>query len=103
MFADIHKNGFQGLRADKVIKDLDVTKGAVYHYFPSKDSIGLAVIEEILEPNYLKFYNDLDIFEGNPIDMLQFHLKDLSRMATEESISLGCPMNNLVQEMSPLN
>lgn len=103
MFTDIHKNGFQGLRADKVIKDLDVTKGAMYHYFPSKDAIGLAVIDEFIEPNYLKFYSDLDIFDGHPIDMLQFHLKDLMRRATDENISLGCPLNNLVQEMSPLS
>lgn len=103
MFVDMHKNGFQGLRADKVIKDLDVTKGAMYHYFPSKDAIGLAVIDEFIEPNYLKFYLDLDIFDGQPIDMLQFHLKDLMRRATEENIALGCPLNNLVQEMSPLS
>jgi TetR/AcrR family transcriptional regulator, transcriptional repressor for nem operon len=103
MFTDVHKNGFQGLRADKVIKEMEVTKGAMYHYFPSKDAIGLAIIEEIIEPNYIKFYQDLDFFDGNPIDMLQFHLKELVSMATDENISLGCPLNNLVQEMSPLN
>lgn len=103
MFKDVHKNGFQGLRADKVIKEMEVTKGALYHYFPSKEAIGLAIIDEIIEPNYLKFYDDLDIFEGNPIDMLQFHLKDLSRYATDDDISLGCPLNNLMQEMSPIN
>jgi TetR/AcrR family transcriptional regulator, transcriptional repressor for nem operon len=103
MFKDVHKNGFQGLRADKVIKDLDVTKGALYHYFSSKEAIGLAIIDEMIEPSYLKFYDDLDVFEGNPIDMLRFHLKDLSRHATHEEICLGCPLNNLVQEMSPIN
>jgi TetR/AcrR family transcriptional regulator, transcriptional repressor for nem operon len=103
MFTDVHKNGFQGLRADKVIKEMEVTKGAMYHYFPSKDSIGLAIIEEIIEPNYIKFYQDLDFFDGNPIDMLQFHLKELVTLATDENVSLGCPLNNLVQEMSPLN
>jgi TetR/AcrR family transcriptional regulator, transcriptional repressor for nem operon len=103
MFTDMHKNGFQGLRADKVIKEMAVTKGAMYHYFPSKDAIGLAVIEEIIEPNYLKFYIDLDSFDGNPIDMLQFHLKELVELGTDDNISLGCPLNNLVQEMSPLN
>jgi TetR/AcrR family transcriptional regulator, transcriptional repressor for nem operon len=103
MFTDVHKNGFQGLRADKVIKEMEVTKGAMYHYFPSKDAIGLAIIEEIIEPNYIKFYQDLDFFDGNPIDMLQFHLKELVSLATDENISLGCPLNNLVQEMSPLN
>jgi TetR/AcrR family transcriptional regulator, transcriptional repressor for nem operon len=103
MFLDMRKNGFQGLRADKVIADLNVTKGALYHHFAGKEAIGLAVISELLTPNYLSFYQDLDIFYGNPIDMLQFHLKDLSRKATDEDITLGCPLNNLVQEMTPIN
>lgn len=103
MFHDIHRNGFQGLRADKVIADLEVTKGALYHYFPNKQAIGVAVIEEIIRPGYLGFYRELDQFTGNPLDKLQAHLHELAARATDEEIGLGCPLNNLVQEMSPLD
>jgi len=103
MFLDIHKNGFQGLRADKVIAEMDVTKGALYHYFANKQAIGTAVIDEIIRPNYLHFYRELDRWEGDPIDKLQKHLQFLASKATDEDISLGCPLNNLVQEMSPID
>ncbi|HPH20989.1 MAG TPA: TetR/AcrR family transcriptional regulator [Haliscomenobacter sp.] len=103
MFQDIHKNGFQGLRADRVIADLGITKGALYHYFPSKDAIGLAVIEEIIEPSYLAFFRSLEETKGHPIDLLQAHLQELANKATPDDIHLGCPLNNLVQEMSPIN
>lgn len=103
MFQDIHKNGFQGLRADRVIADLGITKGALYHYFPSKDAIGLAVIEEIIEPSYLAFFRSLEETKGHPIDLLQAHLLELANKATPDDIHLGCPLNNLVQEMSPIN
>lgn len=103
MFLDIRRNGFQGLRADKVIADMPVTKGALYHYFPNKQAIGTAVIEEILRPNYLRFYRELDRWEGNPIDKLQEHLRFLADNATDEDVALGCPLNNLVQEMSPID
>lgn len=103
MFHDIRRNGFQGLRADKVVAEMGITKGALYHYFGSKQSIGTAVIDEIIRPNYLHFYHELDRFEGNPIPKLIEHLQYLSNMATEEDISLGCPLNNLIQEMSPLD
>lgn len=103
MFQDIHKNGFQGLRADRVIADLGITKGALYHYFPSKDAIGLAVIEEIIGPTYLTFFRTLEQAQGHPIDLLQSHLRELAQKATPDNINLGCPLNNLVQEMSPLN
>ncbi len=103
MFQDIHKNGFQGLRADRVIADLGITKGALYHYFPSKDAIGLAVIAEIIEPSYLAFFRSLEHAKGHPIDLLKDHLQELADKATPDEIYLGCPLNNLVQEMSPLN
>ena len=103
MFLDIRKNGFQGLRADKVLAGMPVTKGALYHYFPNKQAIGTAVIDEIIRPNYLRFYQELDQWSGHPIDKLQEHLRFLSGQATDEEIALGCPLNNLAQEMSPID
>lgn len=103
MFQDMHKYGFQGLRADKVVADMGITKGALYHYFPGKEAIGLAVIDEILRPAYLQFYQSLATRTDHPIDALQQHLQYLADTATEENISLGCPLNNLAQEMSPIS
>jgi TetR/AcrR family transcriptional regulator, transcriptional repressor for nem operon len=103
MYLDIRRNGFQGLRADKVLAGMDITKGALYHYFPSKQAIGVAVIDEIIRPRYLYFYRELDRWEGHPVDKLLEHLHFLAENATEEEVSLGCPLNNLVQEMSPLD
>jgi AcrR family transcriptional regulator len=103
MFFDIRKNGFQGLRADKVIADLGITKGALYHYFANKQSIGTAVLDEIIRPNYLSFYRQLDQVEGDPIPLLVGHLRYLAEKATDEDITLGCPLNNLIQEMSPID
>lgn len=103
MFLDIRKNGFQGLRADKVVASMGITKGALYHYFDSKQAIGTAVIDEIIRPNYLAAYQKLDQFSGDPIAFLCAHLDSLACMATDEDVALGCPLNNLVQEMSPLD
>jgi len=57
----------------------------------------------IIRPNYLRFYRELDCWEGHPIDKLQEHLGFLSGRATDEEVALGCPLNNLVQEMSPID
>jgi len=103
MFYDIRKNGFQGLRADKVIAEMDITKGALYHYFPNKQAIGTAVIDEIIRPNYLEFFHELDRSTAHPVDKLQEHLQFLAAKATNEDVALGCPLNNLVQEMSPID
>ncbi len=103
MFKDVRLNGYQGLRADKVVADLGITKGAMYHYFPNKQQIGTAIIDEILQPDYTAFYEQLDKLESDPIPAIQEHLRWLASICTEEEAVLGCPLNNLVQEMSPLD
>ena len=103
MFTDIRKNGFQGLRADKVVADMGITKGALYHYFSNKQEIGTAVLDEIIRPNYLAAFRRLDQHAGDPITFLQEHIDHLAQAATDEDIALGCPLNNLAQEMSPLD
>jgi TetR/AcrR family transcriptional regulator, transcriptional repressor for nem operon len=103
MFLDVRRNGFQGLRADKVVADMGITKGALYHYFSGKQAIGTAILDEIIRPNYLDFYCKLDRSEGHPIPLLVQHLQFLSDAATDDDVALGCPLNNLIQEMSPLD
>jgi hypothetical protein len=63
----------------------------------------MAVIDEIIRPHYLRFYRELDGSAGHPIDQLKAHLAFLSSQATDEEVALGCPLNNLVQEMSPID
>ena len=103
LFQDLRRNGFQGLRADKVIVDLGITKGALYHYFPSKKDIGATIIDEVLHPMYTDFYEQLNQSEGDPITAMQEHLRWLAGRCDDNEAALGCPLNNMVQEMSPLD
>lgn len=101
-FRSIALNGFQGTRADKVIQELGITKGALYHYFPSKTELGYAVVEEILAPMYLGDWAELESC-ADPVEGLAQLLRKHVDRATDESIVLGCPLNTLTQEMSPLD
>lgn len=101
----MHLNGFQGLRTDKVLADLKVTKGAFYHYFPDKLSLGYAIIDEIIKPNYLNTWKKVEENVDQPIDsmikLLEFIQNNI--LKSEDDAKLGCPLNNLIQEMSPLD
>jgi TetR/AcrR family transcriptional regulator, transcriptional repressor for nem operon len=102
-FEAIHLHGFQGTRADKVISELGITKGALYHYFPTKKALGYAVVDELLAPMFIGTWKPIATYNGNPIDYITAKLHDLSASSTDEYIALGCPLNNLMQEMSPLD
>jgi AcrR family transcriptional regulator len=102
-FNEIHLHGFQAASIANILRDTGLTKGALYHHFPTKQELGLAVINEVVS-NQL----DLMIFRRmresvRPVQTL-LQIIDESRHQTElEAISLGCPLNNLMQEMSPLD
>lgn len=122
-YQDMVVHGFQGTRPDKVIQTLGITKGALYHYFPSKLALGYAVVEEILEPQYLGNWDALNSYRGNPLDFVNQVLERIQagvQGASEclsESASIraskgvsesagrrcGSPLSNLIQEMSPLD
>lgn len=103
-FEAIHRNGFQGVRADKVVAEMGITKGALYHYFPNKFDLGYAVLDELVAPHYLSIWR---AFEQSEKDFGSVLLTTLdfyrSFVQTDEQIKLGCPLTNLTQEMPPLD
>lgn len=103
VFQDMVVNGFQGTRADKVVKNLGITKGALYHHFSNKKELGYSVVEEILRPMYLRHWLPLKNYAGNPIDYIRDVLEELEGDYTGDLVAIGCPLNNLIQEMSPLD
>lgn len=102
-YESIKKQGFQGTRTDRVIEDMGITKGAFYHYFKTKQDLGYAVIDELIAPRYIGMWQQLDHHEDQPIDGIIQILEQFRQQYDDEKIRLGCPLNNLVQEMSPID
>lgn len=100
-FNEIHLHGFQAASISNILRDTGLTKGALYHHFPNKHALGLAVIDEIVK-GYLEdtIFNRIRQSE-RPVDTLIDILSAVD--CSLESVTLGCPLNNLMQEMSPLN
>jgi len=96
-------HGFQGLRTDKVIAQLGISKGAFYHYFKDKQSVGYAVVDELIAPGYVNIWRNLVSDDIHVIDAISDTLRLIASYSSQETIYLGCPLNNLIQEMSPLD
>ena len=102
-FAEIYRRGFQAASLDRILATTGVTKGALYHHFPSKTDLGYAVIDEVVgEMIRGRWLRPLAEAE-DPIDGLTSRLRDLSREEIAQACEFGCPLNNLAQEMSPLD
>ncbi len=102
-FEAMHRQGFQGVRPDKVISELGITKGAFYHYFPGKLELGYAIVDEIIGPRYTGLWRQLDHYQGHPMEGIIWCLEYLRSGMDEKDCILGCPLNNLINEMAPLD
>ncbi len=102
-YIEIHEVGFQAASLSRILKSTGLTKGALYHHFPSKLDLGYAVLDEIIEPKMRANWVDPLEHSDDPIPVLVRVLSDAESMINSRDIELGCPVNNLAQEMSPVD
>ena len=102
-FQEIYRRGFQAASLDTILAKAGVTKGALYHHFPDKASLGYAVVDEVVKGLLLERWGVLEPPSGDPVTALQGILRGRVANLTTREVELGCPLNNLAQEMSPLD
>ncbi|MDA8231019.1 MAG: TetR/AcrR family transcriptional regulator [Magnetospirillum sp.] len=102
-FGEIHRHGFQAASIGQILSDTGLTKGALYHHFPDKKALGLAVIDDVIRPRFTAWH--LDPIRTSPFPLAALRAVIVSRRDEVDAayIALGCPINNLMQEMSPLD
>jgi AcrR family transcriptional regulator len=102
-FHEIHRNGFQAASLNPILERTGVTKGALYHHFHNKQALGFAVLDEVIKDTVLQFWlRPLEEY-NDPIDGLQRLISEAGKNISNEDVLLGCPLNNLCLEMSPIN
>ena len=102
-FMEIYRKGFQGMRLDDVLSTTELTKGALYHHFPNKRALGYAVVDEVILPIMDEMWLEPLKKASDPMQGLIDVVEQLPEMKPPEIIEYGCPLNNLAQEMSPLD
>jgi AcrR family transcriptional regulator len=100
-FREIHRSGFQSAGIDTILAATDVTKGALYHHFDSKEALGYAIVEEIIAKLVRDRWLHPLLSDGQPIDILIGIVRRTPVLPKD--VRAGCPLLNLAQEMSPLD
>jgi AcrR family transcriptional regulator len=100
-FREVHRSGFQSAGIDTILAATNVTKGALYHHFESKEALGYAIVEEIIAKLVHDRWLRPMLGNGHPIDILIGIVRRLP--VRPQDIRHSCPLLNLAQEMSPLD
>jgi len=101
-FDEIYRRGFRAASLDAILQRSGVTKGALYHHFESKTALGYAVVDEVVRPWIEDEWKPL--LEAD--DIVATALQLARRLLDERSgraLEYGCPLNNLIQEMAPVD
>lgn len=102
-FWQIYEHGFQGVGVREIAQKADLTIGAFFYHFKTKNDVGYAIIDEYLAAGiHERWIAPLKDFE-NPIQgMIEIYKKTFDEWP-DEFVSRGCPLNNLGQEMSAID
>jgi AcrR family transcriptional regulator len=103
-FDEFYKNGFQGGSLNRIVDQAGTTKGALFHHFNGKSDLGYAVVREVIDPQVKEQWLDPLAGSSDPIADLKSVIRQwLKGDIWNGPLTLGCPLNNLAQEMSPLD
>ncbi|MBT3044257.1 MAG: TetR/AcrR family transcriptional regulator [Candidatus Thiodiazotropha sp. (ex Codakia orbicularis)] len=102
-YEEIHRFGFQAASLNAILERTGVTKGALYHHFSSKLQLGYAVLDEHIAEELQRLWFEPLRQPGHPIDVLMGTIMKMGEHYQCEEITLGCPLNNLAQEMSAID
>lgn len=102
-FVEIQRHGFRAASVDQILADTGLTKGALYHHFPNKAALGYAVVDELIGGKIHSMW--LEPLDGcsDPIQGLITLIDSISPEKLAAAAETGCPLNNLAQEMSPVD
>lgn len=101
-FDEIYRSGFRAASLDAILESSGVTKGALYHHFASKLELGYAVVDEMVRPYIEQNWRPV-VEAADPIDGAIALCHELTRVRSDQTLECGCPLNNLINEMSPID
>ena len=100
-YREVYRSGFQSASIDTILAATNVTKGALYYHFESKEALGYAIVDEIIAKLVRDRWLRPLLSDGQPIDILIGIVRRLP--VGPADVRESCPLLNLAQEMSPLD
>src|SRR3974390_137481 len=102
-YREMYRSDLQSASIDSILAATNVTKGALYHHFESKEALGYAIVDEVVAklPRDRWFLPLQRSEDKDPIDALIGVVQAIPTRPRD--IKGGCPLVNLAQEMSPLD
>ena len=102
-FREVYRYGFQSAGIDTILAATNVTKGALYYHFKSKEALGHAIVEEIVAQLTADRWM-LPLERNRHKDAIDALIQVVRAIPHgRRDVKGGCPLVNLTQEMSQID
>lgn len=95
----ILENGFVGTTVDDICQTAKLTKGSFFHYFDSKDALGIELLNRYCSGVKEAFSSGYPHEEKDVLKRVHGFLDSMIRI-TKEKAAKGCLMGSMAQELS---
>lgn len=99
----IHENGFKGVSMGDVAIAAKIKKANLFHYYPTKETLALAVFDYATDGFKQWIDSYLLINSDNPMKNVSQMFDSVIVLMKESHCNLGCFVGNLAQELSNYN
>jgi len=100
---EVYLHGFHGSSLGAILRRAQATKGAFFHYFASKNAFGYALVDEVLAQMIAAQWVIPLRSSDDPLETIGIEFERGIEVLKAQQPILGCPLNNLAQEMNPLD
>lgn len=90
-----HQKGYHHVGIKQILDEVNIPKGSFYHYFDSKESLALAIIEF-----YITDTNDIIAASPDTMEGIQIFCNTFFERLKSMELKSGCPVGNLILELS---
>lgn len=94
----IHEQGYNKVGLKSILDELSIPKGSFYHYFKSKEDLGLSIIDIYI----VDTKTCIEQMDQNLEGLMTFYGVFFNRLKSL-SLKRGCPVGNLILELSDQN
>lgn len=91
------RDGYSAMRVDDVIREAGLSKGSFYHFFASKEALGLAALEHYYTDRVGRLAAGTYVTETDPLRRARGFLKHASHVA-EDLWTTGCLLSSLAAD-----
>ncbi|MCB9475666.1 MAG: TetR/AcrR family transcriptional regulator [Deltaproteobacteria bacterium] len=94
----MQRQGYAGTSVDQICSEAGITKGAFFHYFPNKEAIGLAALEEFGGRVVGALFSAPYMEEAEPVTRLFGYVDRMIEMCDAPALRDGCLVAMLTLE-----